>query len=285
MNRAQKLGRRCGPAAVRVEPDAALARALDHHMTEWIEAHAIVSGVEVHRDDDATWMVQPGVCWNNMVAGLTFSSAAVERRLDRIIRRLREHGRGGGFWVNERSLPSDLPDRLRRRGFRCRKYYPGMHVDLARSGPSRERQSELEIRLVTDHRPFAGRVHPSFGRISTPIRRFELARLSSLVSAKQAFDLVAFAGNEPVGACTIFTGSRVASLWDVAVVPAHRRKGIGTALIRKACAVSHELGFEDLMLIASGMGETVYSRAGFRTIGEVGFFYSKLRECEPRLRD
>jgi hypothetical protein len=55
------------PPGLRVHLDEPLARALDEHVVEWIAAHGVVSGVEVHRDDDATWMVQPGNAWNNVV--------------------------------------------------------------------------------------------------------------------------------------------------------------------------------------------------------------------------
>jgi GNAT superfamily N-acetyltransferase len=265
-------------------PDDTLARALDKHVVEWIEAHAAVPRVEVHRDQDATWMVQPGFVWNNVGAGLAFAASNVDERLDRIIGRFRDNGRGAGFWVSDHSTPHDLPDRLRQRGFRCRKYWPGMHADLREARSTPPRPAGIELRVIRDHAPFARGVHPSFGRITTPIRRFELDRLAALVRAdpERTWDFVAFAEGEPAGACTLYGGAEVAGLWDVAVVESRRNRGIGTALVAHACSFARKRGFAGAVLIASGMGESMYHRVGFRKVCEIGFFYSALQPRDTR---
>jgi ribosomal protein S18 acetylase RimI-like enzyme len=56
----------------------------------------------------------------------------VENRLDQIVRR---YARGVGFWVSALATPTDLSARLKQRGFRCRKCFPGMYCDLS-DGPA-----------------------------------------------------------------------------------------------------------------------------------------------------
>ena len=108
--------------------NAERAAAVESEHAAWIAAHASVPGAEVHVDADAAWMVQPGAVWSN-----------AETRLNRILKRYRDTRRGVGFWLTPFATPADLPERLKARGFRCRKHYPAMYCDLRMNDRSRRR--------------------------------------------------------------------------------------------------------------------------------------------------
>ncbi len=59
----------------------------------------------------------------------------------------------------------------------------------------------------------------------------------------------------------------VAGIFDVEVIPALRGRGIGTALTRAACLHSQQLGCRYAVLNATPMGEPVYRRLGFESMG------------------
>jgi len=122
-------------------------------------------------------MVQGGRVWLNGGVSVRLSEGTVVRRLNQILARFKE--RGVGFWIDAEATPADLEAHLQRRRFRCRKYFPGMLCDLP-ALPDVLPPQGVNIIPVTDHGMYEGMPHPYFGRISTRIRRYELARLVSL---------------------------------------------------------------------------------------------------------
>jgi GNAT superfamily N-acetyltransferase len=257
-----------------VEP--ALAVKLD--TAEWLALIGGVPGVELHQDRGAVWIVQSGAAWSNAATRLRFERATAGPRLDAILARYRAAGRGAGFWVSPFARPADLEARLARRGLHCRKRFPGMHCDLTLPPPPCILPDGVEIRAVDDYEIFRSmrEGHPAIGRITTPIRRFELSRIAHLTARRpqRAWEFIAWRGDSPVGACTLCLSGHAAGLHDVAVVESARRRGIGTALVSHACAFARGLGCRSAVLIASGSGEGVYRRAGFEEVCRIAYWYS-----------
>src|SRR5438034_2527493 len=103
-----------------------------HNLKAWYAAQADVPGIELHPDPDITWMLSNGATWANSGVSLRFSADNAGRRLDQILKRYAEHGRGAGFWVDDDATPKDIEKLLKARGLRCRKRFPGMCCDLAK---------------------------------------------------------------------------------------------------------------------------------------------------------
>lgn len=61
---------------------------------EWMVAHHGIPGVELHRDADATWMLQAGGARATAGVALRFSEGVAGARLDEILATCRRHGRG-----------------------------------------------------------------------------------------------------------------------------------------------------------------------------------------------
>ena len=59
----------------------------------------------------------------------------------------------------------------------------------------------------------------------------------------------------------------IGGLFAMAVVPAARNQGIGTALAWEACNLARQIGCHHVMLDATVMGEPVYRRVGFQSLG------------------
>jgi predicted N-acetyltransferase YhbS len=51
------------------------------------------------------------------------------------------------------------------------------------------------------------------------------------------------------------------------VVPSARKQGIGTALVQAACELAQQIGCHHVVLNATAMGEPVYRRVGFQSMG------------------
>jgi ribosomal protein S18 acetylase RimI-like enzyme len=253
--------------------------AVEAEQAGYLAAHATVPGYEVHVESDATWAIQPGGVWGNCAVRLRLAAGAADKRLDRIADRYCDTERGGGFWLSPFATPTDLPARLRRRGFRCRKLFPAMYRDLSKPDASEPEIGGLTFQVVEDHDLFLKFPHPCYGPIRTPMRRFELARQAHMAAMRprRFWDIVAFREGVPVGVCTLFDENGIAGVHDVGVLPANRRQGIGTALMRQACRFSRGLGAAGCLLISSGEGYGMYGRAGFREVGRIGYWYRRYR--------
>jgi GNAT superfamily N-acetyltransferase len=257
------------------QPDAERIAAVEAAHANWLAVQATVPGIDAHVDPDATWIVHPGMVWNNCAVRLRFKTSTVEKRLDHIVRRYR---RGVGFWVSSLATPADLPDRLKARGLRCRKYFPGMYCDLMALKGSSVVPKGLSFLVLDDHDLFTAHDHPLYGPIRTPMRRFEIARLRHLnaLRPRRVWDLVGMRDGVPVGACTLCASGSVMGVYGVGVLPAARHQGIGTALMRHACTFSRDQGATAAVLIASGEGYSMYTRVGFREVGQFGYWYRRL---------
>jgi GNAT superfamily N-acetyltransferase len=243
---------------------------------EWFAHLDGVPGIEVHCDPDISWKLTPGASWSNCGVRLRLDGRNPGARLDHILDRYQKHGRGAGFWVGPSAQPENLPALLKKRALHCRKYFPAMYCDLSRELPGARARVPLEIEITADYGEFRRRPHPSIGRITTPIRQFQLATQEHLASRtpRLTWDFIARSGGEPVGACTLFLGRRHAGIFDVGVPERLRNRGIGRALVGHACSVAKEGGLEGVILIATNLGHGVYHHVGFQEVGRIGFWYT-----------
>jgi predicted N-acetyltransferase YhbS len=98
----------------------------------------------------------------------------------------------------------------------------------------------------------------------------EVAQALSTVVPRRVFHLIACRGDARLGKCilNISTGELgIGILFDMIVIGNERRKGVGKALVRAACEMAINMGCRLVMLNATEMGESVYRRAGFRSMG------------------
>jgi GNAT superfamily N-acetyltransferase len=256
-------------------PNPALGSLVMHNLEAWYAAHANVPGMEVHRDPDITWMLSNGATWPNSGTALRFAAAKAGPRLDQILKRYAEHGRGAGFWVDDDATPENIGELLKARGLRCRKRFPGLCCDLAKL-PKIPAPKGIRIIQTPHHSLYLRHPHPYFGPITTAIRRHELNRLAHLAAEwpKRFFDFVALApGNRPVGACSMFLDESIAGFYDVGVLEKERNQGIGSAMIAHALRFARERGATQSVRLASGMGYGMYRRVGFHEVCKVAYWY------------
>lgn len=277
MKRSRVTPEKCPTSRIMERPplaDARRGRLVAHHYEEWYAVQSVVPGIEVHRDADLTWVLQPGVVWSNGGILPRFKGSRVSARLDVLVERFSSAKRGLGIWVDAEATPSDLEDHLKAKKFRCRKYFPGMACDLSRIPPL-DPPGGIVLKQLEDHDLYKKHPHPYFGPITTAIRRFELTRLKRLHQERggEFFDFVALQGDRPVGACTMFRSAVAIGFHDVGVIQSERGTGIGSSLIAHACRVARERGGKDAVLLSSGMGYGVYLRAGFEEVCKIGYWY------------
>lgn len=77
-------------------------------------------------------------------------------------------------------------------------------------------------------------------------------------------------GVETAAVSALITGEGVAGIYCVAVVPDHRRRGLGAFLTAEPLRFARSLGLKVGVLQASAMGYSVYKKLGFEDVGAVG---------------
>jgi GNAT superfamily N-acetyltransferase len=260
-----------------MSPDQALL--IERHVAEWFRTNAVVPGAELHDDPDVTWVVKPGSVWSNAGVMVRFEAASAESRLDTLVARYREDGRGMGLWISPAATPDNLPELLRARRLHCRKRFPAMVRDLTERDGTSPRPLGLTIRRVEDPGLFETTPHPSIGPITTPQRRHELDGLRARVLARPAriFAFVAWLSGRPVGASLLFLGEECAGLHDLTVLAEYRGRGYGAALLIDTCREAARLGASTIALLATSDGQRVYERCKFNEVARFGYWYRSFR--------
>jgi ribosomal protein S18 acetylase RimI-like enzyme len=178
------------------------------------------------------------------------------------------------WWTGPATTPADLGERLVAAGFTHAGEAPGMAADLFDLPGDLQAPSGLEVRQVAEAETLrhwciamaAGyEMPPAFGDIY-----YDCLISLGLEPQAPAHHYLGLLDGEPVASATLFLAAGVAGVYDVATVPAARRKGIGAALtvrpLRDAAAAGYRVG----ILHSSATGFSLYRRLGFREYCSIG---------------
>lgn len=164
--------------------------------------------------------------------------------------------------------PAAVEAALRARGFELEADLPGMAVELSGFAPP-STPSGCEVRRI-DADEF-----PEWARVVA--RAFDDPAFEDGASTRafrsHGFDddapfrhFLCRQGGEPVAASTLSLGGGVAGLANIAVVPEHRRLGLGAAVAAGALLEGRGLGLPLGVLSAGELGRPLYERLGFREV-------------------
>lgn len=218
---------------------------IERHLAEHFAAHEGLPGWAAFVREWAVARIQAKRSFVNAATLLRMEEDA-ETCLDELISVFRAAGVGAGLWLTPGSLPGTLPALLKARAFRLRRLHAAMHRPLDTRVP----------RFATDG--------------------WEIAPASAEGLPPGAHALAAMHRGKRLGGCVVTLGREGAGLHDVEVDPRHRNRGIGTSLVLAACAFAQDRGAPSLGLVATGLGESVYERCGFREVARFGYWYSAL---------
>lgn len=226
----------------------------------------------VHREDGAVWFTTglPSVNDNGILRdGLpsVHPDAAIERLLQPFL--------AGGlplmWWrfVGEADEDAAVASALARHGFVLDSDRPGMGLDLARSSPP-PLPHGVTIHRVRDEAMFGGWADVVGRAFDDP----DFVDGNSVVMGLR----IGFGDDAPfrhylcrlegdwVGASTLSLGAGVAGLANIATVPEHRGRGIGSSAAGAALTDARAMGLRIAALSADDAGVRVYEKLGFATV-------------------
>jgi ribosomal protein S18 acetylase RimI-like enzyme len=204
------------------------------------------------------------------------NAADLERRIAQAAVHFRARGISWSFWVCDAWLAEGLRSRTRRvverRGLNWAADLPGMVADGLR--PPRRALPRLEVR------PAAGeRERLAFCDIGAVCFRVPLDWFREIFLWEPVWSgfrgWVGYHEGEPVATAGAVLSPEAIGVYNVATLPAWRRRGFGEAVLRHALAeLRRETGCERVVLQSTDLGLDLYAAMGFRTVTKVSVFAS-----------
>jgi GNAT superfamily N-acetyltransferase len=224
---------------------------------------------ELHVDADAIWIstsVTHAIL--NGVGQAQLALDGIEARIDELLDPFRTRNLPLHWVVSPLSEPANLGVHLEAQGLLYVTSQPAMAMDLAALNDDLAGPSGLEIGRVADAemleawlRPFVlGYQLPGLAaRAFSDILAWHLNRSPAYTHYLGLLD------GEPVACSSLLLAAGVAGIYNVAVVPGARRRGIGTAMTLAPLRQARALGYRGAILFTSPMGYDLYRRMGFET--------------------
>lgn len=147
---------------------------------------------------------------------------------------------------------------------------PGMVLSSLDDIP--DRSPSVDIRAVRDPEEIDEIAELTVQNTDMPIDTARLIVPRSMISDDAFVPLIARVDGRPVGRGLLFLDDGVAGVYNVGVIEAYRRRGIGEAITWEILRAGREAGADIGVLQASEMGYPLYERMGFETIVEYHHF-------------
>jgi ribosomal protein S18 acetylase RimI-like enzyme len=245
--------------------------AIESAQTALFRATESIDGVEAVIDPDVAYgsTGAPFIPFNSVI-GARFSDAGADERIDAILAWFRDRSMPVGWWLGPRDRPADLEARLLARGLRVDdEGVPAMarRIDPGESLPD-DRSDGVTVEPVRDLETFREQtevIGAAFG--APPWLADQMLKFAALGfdPANPVQNYVARLDGRPVGGSLGLVAGSVLGVYNVAVVPAARGRGIGRAVTLAALREGAARGCLLAVLESTEMGYSLYVRLGFRT--------------------
>jgi ribosomal protein S18 acetylase RimI-like enzyme len=255
--------------------DPAVIEMFDRNMVEFYVQSRRRPWADVKVDDDVIWGSTglPLQAFNGAI-GARFTENDADERINTVLGYFRELRLDMSWWVGPTS-PAWLGDRLVAHGLEPDGVAPGMAVSLTDwSAPPRP--DGLEIEPARDGATFHDAMDVMFDGFEAPrevqplfeerFRDYSVGPRATSRTYVARLDGRAVATS--LGA--VFDG--IVAIYNVATVPAARRRGAGAAITAEAMADAKAQGARWAILETSEMGRSVYERLGFRHVTDIAIY-------------
>lgn len=230
--------------------------------------------IERRVEDDVCWFTSevPFPLLNGALHA-TFAPEEAVRRTHEVLDRLMDHGNPFLWWLTPNTRSAHLEQALVDRGLVAERPNNAMSTDLRSAGVLDEQPPPgVTVEPMTEDNidELVLAMLDGFGMphdLSDPFRRLLGAPSTDRVTLR---NVLARIDDAPVGAGSVVASDRaVAGLYNIAVREEARGRGIGRAVTIELMRIGAGQGCTESILHASAMGESVYARLGYRTVGQV----------------
>ena len=175
------------------------------------------------------------------------------------------------WWISPGDLPGDLAGRLTEAGLEEQETELAMSIELPAAAPTRPTPANIEIReaaSLDDIEAFARINAENWVPPEPAVETFYREAAKRLLAVDSPRKIcVALRDGEPAAAVELTLAGGVGGIYNLSTRSAHRRRGIGGALLTWACRRAAQEGAATVVLQASSAGAGLYRSFGFREFG------------------
>ena len=244
-----------------------LQRAVALNHLRWLSLLARAGGGEVRQAEGMTWTYAPPPFSDGTVLFPELTDAEAGELLDEMVSYYldKRPEKLVGCWSLYPTQPEDLEVRLLARGFQLGWWPHWMWLALANMKTEHATPDGLRVEIVEAEPVWEVDDLPYYSQ--TGMQQLHGAKR---LEPERVWHFGAWLDGKLVGHSTLFltTGELgIGGIYGCGVVPEARGQGIGKAVTLAACQQAHALGCPIAMLNATGMGEPMYRRLGFESVG------------------
>lgn len=208
----------------------------------------------------------------NGVAVARFAPGRVRDRAEAVLDQMIERRKPFLWWTTNSTRSPELVTVLEERGLVLAVEDPGMHLDLSTrsdldapeqtTGVTLVRGDASDVEDTTD-------VFMQAFELPPDTRPYAVDLITGMPTKPGQLMAHVFAqlDGEPAGSGVAMMIDGVAGLYNIGVVDAARRRGVGAAITRELLRIAREHGCRDAVLYSSQLGQSVYAAEGFETHG------------------
>ncbi len=221
----------------------------------WCDSHDLGGATAFSHDDVKVPML-------HRVVQIDVPETGVDTLIDSALDYFRERDFECAFTLSPLDRPSDLAERLERRGFSLAMQAVAMRCDRA-AQPVVPESVRIEEPVPGRYGIWADTMCRSF---DFPADVGVLGRRVLDIPAVRLY--LATVDGKPAGTALLYTEYGVGCVDFVGTLPEYRRRGVASGLTARAVADSREMGnrWTGLEVAAGSVAERVYGRVGFRPI-------------------
>lgn len=253
-----------------VAPDAhsAVVGALEENQWTLFRRVAERGGAEWMEDAEVMWTVtEVPIAAFNGVLRTTVDPSRADATIDTVTATLESRGMPWSWYVGPATLPLDLPDRLRAKGFDVLDVMPGMAAPLAGVDADTADAGALrfeEVREEPSMEAFVTLMAVAFAMPPELGERFlRLLDLATSGDDPPMTNFVALDDGAPVACGSLVMAAGVAGLYNIGVPPERQGQGLGSAMTAALMAEGAARGASTAVLWSSAAGMSCYRRLGF----------------------
>lgn len=246
-----------------------IIRTIEENLLEaWLSLE-VHPDVEIHTDGGLTRFVS-GIPFPlcNGIFQARLDSGEIDGAVENALRFFRKRKLPGLWWVGPSSVPPDLETVLKRHGLVRTAASVGMAMDLGPLPRAPVLPEGIDIGPVTGEDMLRRWIRPFSMVFSLPPAAadffFECYRDLGSDPSSPLLHFAALREGEPVGTASLVLGAGAAGLYNVAVFPEYRNRGLGAALAIHAFEKAKTLGYGLGVLHAVEGKEHLYRGIGFQ---------------------
>jgi ribosomal protein S18 acetylase RimI-like enzyme len=248
----------------------ALKRVSAENYFDSFTCFSVVPGVEVYQGEDMVRIASPGIPnWlTNTVLRCRLSADNLDTAIDDTLAYFHARSLIPYWRLCPGDLPSELEQRLMKKGLSLAGEQPAMTVDLEKLNQDIRPPVGLTIERLVD----SDTLKEKHGWIRQFGQGKSLGTLIMDLFSAYGFEpdsvwqhYIGMLDRKPVSWASVFFARGVAGIYAVGTLPEARRQGIGSAITLQGLLDARERGYRIGVLQSSEMGYNVYRRLGFET--------------------